>query len=62
MEQAVFPVLDGGSGSVEDIVVPLFPDASCRYSKDLHEEGMLFGCLSHLHHSKEILCPVPTNA
>jgi hypothetical protein len=53
MEEAVFPVLDGGSGSVEDIVIPLFPDVPCCYSKDLHEKGMLCGCLSYLHHSKK---------
>jgi hypothetical protein len=49
LQEPSFPGLKGGQSSIEDEVVPLFPDQPGTYHEGLHKEriGELLPCICH---------------
>jgi hypothetical protein len=62
VEESYLPSSEGGTGSVEDEVIPLFPNLPSSNYESFHEEDRAELSFCLLHHSMERKIKSPVNA
>jgi hypothetical protein len=60
LKEGILPRMNGWLPSVEDAIIPLFPDQPSRNHKDFHEEGAFTILSSVMHHGMEVQIEFPS--